>query len=860
MDSRKKKTKKVKKFKLIVLILVLIIANLLFSFVQNSNNANLNGLSVQRWRLLGYPEDLQNVEENGIRSISMESSANYENQTPGSWHLEKSAEWTDKGKAKITFDVSSILKKPNNNYKDVILVLDISGSMEGDKLRRVKEDSIELVESLLSDSNNKVGLVVYDTNAETITGFTNDKADLVSRINALSDKGCTNYNDPLKHVNAIMENYVKQDNRDVVTLFLTDGYPNEDIPNQIATYEMLKSKYPYMAINGIQYEMGAQMTQEIIEISDAQFIASMETLENVLFEASLSPMVYEKFEVQDVINNDYFVVGTVDDIKVTRGTVNLTEEDGKQKITWNLDNTNTGIHAYMYIDVTLKNEYVSQDGNYPTNKGTKVTEKLDENEEEKVTTSTPILVWKKYSVIYDGNAPEGKEVNGVPAIEQYYQFDTVTKKQTEPNCEGWNFKGWEISTENVTKVNEDKFIMPAKDVTIKAEWGKTSIVKSMEGEVTDAGQLVKYAVQIYGIQQDVDEDDNPLGLTFGPATGASYKDSYVTHTYEETSSGSKEYYVKIVTHNVNTDGTETTTEDYLYKNGGTTEKVTRTEAEKNKYDINIHDMKWKEIKQQSEQDPTVFLDCMLCGDTKSVNIYLNEKIAASSNLNLSQRGDGAGMLYTSINFYYRKWNPSSSDNRAATNGGSRGSNAQNAGGYSTSHIRATLIGKEKSNPDITYAGDDNLSEDECLYSCIESGLKKVITAKKVKYVTGTNYTTGNYQTNNTPLLDKIWLFSDREIYGTGEYSGNTTEGIGTTGVGYNKFANTESRYYLSSYSSNTTENRNCYYEAGSDGSGWWLRSPNLNDANSVRFVRSIGVVRNISASNGDGLSLGFCIK
>ena len=81
--------------------------------------------------------------------------------------------------------------------------------------------------------------------------------------------------------------------------------------------------------------------------------------------------------------------------------------------------------------------------------------------------------------------------------------------------------------------------------------------------VWEEGKKIKYAVQIYGINQDEDENGNPLGLTFGPATGADYNNSYVTHEYEETSSGSGTYYVKIVTHTISYDMTETTSFEYL---------------------------------------------------------------------------------------------------------------------------------------------------------------------------------------------------------------------------------------------------------------------------------------------------------
>lgn len=364
---------------------------------------------------------------------------------------------------------------------------------------------------------------------------------------------------------------------------------------------------------------------------------------------------------------------------------------------------------------------------------------------------------------------------------------------------------------------------------------------------------VKYAVQIYGIGNDLDEEEHYIGLTFGPATGDNYNNKYVTHEYEVADRQTEQYFVKIITHIVASDGTETTTSEYLEDSEGN--KVIRSAEEKDYYNINLHNMTWKEIKQTHANR---FYDCMLCGDTKAVTLYLND-IVGTKREN-KQYGDGVGTINYSIRQYYRLWNPAYNssyteyNNTAAVNGGSDGSIGKNAGGYSSSHIRATLVGEnDKTNYD--YAGDVNLTEDTCIYSCIEEDLRNVITAKRVTYVTGTTYTSGNY-TVNSDIVDKIWLLSATELHASG-YLGGEDNIV----VDYGKFSDSSSKYYLSSYSNSNKEKRDMYNERGENNFDTCLRSINLNTGIFPRVVTRGGVTTYLSGNYQYfyQISFGFCI-
>lgn len=415
-----------------------------------------------------------------VKSVELYSD-NYNDKVGGSYKIDKSAQWTGTDTAKIEFKVDTKIKASDTN-KDVVLVLDISSSMSGEKIAKVKSDAKALTDSLLSNKDNRVALITFETTSNIEHELTNDKDTLISKIDSLDERGMTNYNQALINVSKVLTDYEKSDNRELIVLFLTDGFPNKETPNQITQYKLLKEKYSYMTINGIQYEMGINIVDDLKMISDVQYIANMETLNNILFVASLSPKYYEEFEIVDYIHDDYFYIESIDDINIPFGKVKLEEENGIQKVIWIVgpNEFRTGSSAIMTINLKLKEQYVGSEGYYPTNKGVEVRTKLPEEDEiKKISDETPILK-SGYKVYYETNTPKGCTLEDFE--ENHYAFESVKISDKKFNCDGYQFKGWEI-VEDVTKVNDDYFIMPSNDVTLKARWTKNTINKSMDGIV-----------------------------------------------------------------------------------------------------------------------------------------------------------------------------------------------------------------------------------------------------------------------------------------------------------------------------------------------------------------------------------------
>lgn len=144
----------------------------------------------------------------------------------------------------------------------------------------------------------------------------------------------------------------------------------------------------------------------------------------------------------------------------------------------------------MNINLTLKEQYVGKEGYYPTNKSEEIRSKMPDAEQiEKTSNDTPVLK-SDYKVIYEPNPPTGCDISDI-VEETHFVYESVSKRENDLTCSGYIFKGWEIIDNDVTSINNDTFIMPSHDVTLRATWTKQTISKSMDGTVHEKTTLYK---------------------------------------------------------------------------------------------------------------------------------------------------------------------------------------------------------------------------------------------------------------------------------------------------------------------------------------------------------------------------------
>jgi len=107
---------------------------------------------------------------------------------------------------------------------DTVLVLDYSGSMDGEPLANLKEAAVIFCEGIATaPGTNRVAIVIYDDEIQ-FQGFTQDLSKMRTFINDTYAGGRTNISDALKKAGELMST----SSADVkYVLLMTDGMPNE---------------------------------------------------------------------------------------------------------------------------------------------------------------------------------------------------------------------------------------------------------------------------------------------------------------------------------------------------------------------------------------------------------------------------------------------------------------------------------------------------------------------------------------------------------------------------------------------------------------------------------------------------------
>ena len=108
---------------------------------------------------------------------------------------------------------------------DLMLLLDVSGSISSDALYQARNASLRLVNEMIDLSVHRMGVVTFDWNAHLLCNLTHDNNQLRRVIsNILTTYGSTNMVDALQQAG----NALSGSANEKVILLMTDGYPDDN--------------------------------------------------------------------------------------------------------------------------------------------------------------------------------------------------------------------------------------------------------------------------------------------------------------------------------------------------------------------------------------------------------------------------------------------------------------------------------------------------------------------------------------------------------------------------------------------------------------------------------------------------------
>jgi Ca-activated chloride channel family protein len=234
------------------------------------------------------------------------------------------------------------VKGPQIAAKDIVLVVDTSGSMQGQKIEECKKALTYIVNALGLDDH--FSLVRFNTDVDTfkshvVPATAENKKSALAFINDLDASGGTNISDALR----VGTNLLNEEGRPSYLILMTDGEPTVGETNIQNIVKGLASKRDIRLFDfGVGYDVNTKLLNELAENhhGTAQYVEPSENLETALssfYQKIKSPVLsdvkieYNGIQVKDVYprevkdifaGNQVILIGKYKD--GGKATVNLT--------------------------------------------------------------------------------------------------------------------------------------------------------------------------------------------------------------------------------------------------------------------------------------------------------------------------------------------------------------------------------------------------------------------------------------------------------------------------------------------------------------------------------------------------------
>lgn len=112
--------------------------------------------------------------------------------------------------------------RTSSSEREIVLVLDVSGSMSGTPMAETKKASINFIGTIL-DEDASIGIVTYDDSASVLSDLSRNETDLTTAVSNIYDGGGTNIESGLAQARSMLST---SSAKKKIIILMSDGQPN----------------------------------------------------------------------------------------------------------------------------------------------------------------------------------------------------------------------------------------------------------------------------------------------------------------------------------------------------------------------------------------------------------------------------------------------------------------------------------------------------------------------------------------------------------------------------------------------------------------------------------------------------------
>lgn len=233
--------------------------------------------------------------------------------------VEKAMEETETQETTITIEETDMSEE-----RDIVLVLDVSGSMSGEPIEETRKATADFIQAILKEDAS-IGIVTYNSAASVESYFSTREGSLLEVAEHLGSSGGTNIEDGLRQAEELLEN---SSAKKKIIVLMSDGEPTDGkMGDELIAYsDEMKQDGTYI------YTLG--FFSALSDKTQAQYLMEGIASEGCHYEVEdADNLVYFFGDIADQINGQKYIyirIACPVDVSVTDGKETLCSKEETQ--------------------------------------------------------------------------------------------------------------------------------------------------------------------------------------------------------------------------------------------------------------------------------------------------------------------------------------------------------------------------------------------------------------------------------------------------------------------------------------------------------------------------------------------------